>query len=178
MILQPYDRQKAVDYAHQWAMSRNPAFFDFSELGGDCTNFASQCVYAGAGVMNFTREVGWFYINANDRTPSWTGVEFFYNFMVNNRGLGPVMREVPLLFIRPGDVIQLRFKTEGVFEHAPVVVSAGFPPRPDNILVAAHSYDSDNRPLNTYEYNALRPLHVVGVWHPDNETMQSETNLI
>ena len=43
----PYNRQAAVAYAHKWAFGRNPAFFDFSELGGDCTNFASQCLYAG-----------------------------------------------------------------------------------------------------------------------------------
>ena len=46
----PYDRQKAVAYARRWALGRNPAYFDFQDLGGDCTNFASQCLYAGAGV--------------------------------------------------------------------------------------------------------------------------------
>ena len=29
--------------------SRNPAYLDFHGLGGDCTNFVSQCLYAGAG---------------------------------------------------------------------------------------------------------------------------------
>ena len=37
-----YDRERAVAYAHQWAYSRNPAYYDFSVLGGDCTNFISQ----------------------------------------------------------------------------------------------------------------------------------------
>ena len=39
-----YDRQKAVDYALTWALDRNPKFYDFSSLGGDCTNFISQCI--------------------------------------------------------------------------------------------------------------------------------------
>ena len=43
--LLPYNRRAAVAYAHKWAYSRNPAFYDFSEIGGDCTNFASQCRY-------------------------------------------------------------------------------------------------------------------------------------
>ena len=49
-----YDRSAAVLYAHQWAYGRNPAFYDYENVGGDCTNFASQCVFAGSGVMNFT----------------------------------------------------------------------------------------------------------------------------
>ena len=71
----PYDRKAAVRYAHQWAFSRNPAFYDYEELGGDCTNFASQCLYAGTGVMNFTPTFGWYYIDANQKAPAWTGVE-------------------------------------------------------------------------------------------------------
>ena len=49
-----YDRAKAVAYAERWALSRNPRYYDFEDIGGDCTNFASQCIYAGAGVMNWT----------------------------------------------------------------------------------------------------------------------------
>lgn len=29
----PYDRGAAVRYAHRWAYDRNPAYYDFSELG-------------------------------------------------------------------------------------------------------------------------------------------------
>ena len=70
-----YNRQAAVSYARKWAFRRNPNYYDFENLGGDCTNFASQCIYAGAGVMNYTPVFGWFYKSANDRTASWTGVE-------------------------------------------------------------------------------------------------------
>ena len=48
MPLIPYDRSAAVTYAHRWAFGRNPRYYNFDELGGDCTNFASQCLYAGA----------------------------------------------------------------------------------------------------------------------------------
>ena len=41
-----YNREEAVSYARKWALGRNPAYFDFQKLGGDCTNFASQCIYA------------------------------------------------------------------------------------------------------------------------------------
>ena len=79
-----YNREAAVAYAREWALSRNPAYYDYSELGGDCTNFASQCIYAGAGVMNYTPVFGWYYISSAERTASWTGVEFLYNFLTQN----------------------------------------------------------------------------------------------
>ena len=157
----PYDRDRAVAYAHEWAYRRNPEFYDFEEIGGDCTNFASQCVYAGAGVMNKTPVFGWYYLDAYERTASWTGVEYFYNFMVNNDGLGPFMAEVPLAELLPGDLVQLKL-TKEIFSHTPVVVAVGSPASPENILLAAHSYDADYRPLSTYQYREVRGLHVLG----------------
>lgn len=165
LTLIPYNREAAVAYAHKWALSRNPAFFDFSNLGGDCTNFASQCLYAGTGIMNFMPELGWYYIDVNNRAPAWTGVPFFWDFMV--RGIvsdGPFGLSVTPNFIRPGDFVQIRFRSSGdVFAHTPVVVSVGNPPILDNILVAAHSNDADNRPLSTYEdVEEFRFLHILG----------------
>ena len=161
----PYDRRAAVAYAHRWAFSRNPAFYDFSNLGGDCTNFASQCLYAGTGIMNFTPEFGWYYIDANNRSPSWTGVPFFWDFMTRvESSNGPFGLGVSPAFLRPGDFVQIRFEASGdVFAHTPVVVAVGNPPTPENILVAAHSEDADNRPLSTYENVAeMRYLHILG----------------
>ena len=64
----------------------------------------------------------------------------------------------------PGDVLQL---TDGTrFYHSPVIVSVGWPARPDTILVAAHTLDADNRPLSTYRYAGVRFLHILGVRRP------------
>lgn len=49
-----YDRQAAVSYARRWALDRNPAFYDFDRIGGDCTNFTSQSIHAGSKIMNYT----------------------------------------------------------------------------------------------------------------------------
>ena len=35
-----YDRRSAVRYAKTWAYGRNPMFYDYENVGGDCTNFA------------------------------------------------------------------------------------------------------------------------------------------
>ena len=154
----PYQRELAVAYARRWAYGRNPAYYDFNEIGGDCTNFASQCIYAGAGVMNYTPTFGWYYISVNDRTPSWTGVEYLYNFLVNNEGVGPFAEEVSLEKAEVGDIVQLGTAT-GDFYHSPVVV------RVENgkIYVAAHTYDAFNRPLSSYNFAKARCIHILGV---------------
>ncbi len=152
-----YNRTAAVDYAIKWALGRNPAFYDFDGLGGDCTNFASQCIFAGAGVMNYTPEVGWFYRSANDRTPSWTGVEFLYEFLVNNRSVGPFGRVVPQAAAQVGDIIQLSNQS-GRFYHTLVIVNV-YP----EILVVAHSYDALNKPLSSYSFSGARFIHIDGV---------------
>ena len=61
-------------------------------------------------------------------------------------------------------LVQLSFDGEG-WNHSPVVVRLLRQPalRPADILIAAHSYDADNRPLSTYDYRAIRFLHFTGV---------------
>lgn len=164
----PYNRAAAVQYAHTWAYGRNPAFYDYEKIGGDCTNFASQCVYAGSGVMNYTKDLGWYYINANNKAPAWTGVEYFHQFMVRKElTVGPVAQEASISLMEPGDVIQLSFDGEN-WNHSPVVVRLLHQPalQPTDVLIAAHSYDSDNRPLSSYDYRAIRFLHFIGVRKP------------
>lgn len=153
----PYDRQKAVAYARRWALSRNTAYFDFESLGGDCTNFASQCLYVGAGVMNYTPGTGWFYRSADDRTPSWTAVEPLYRFLVNNASVGPYARVVSRSAALPGDLAQLGDRS-GQFYHCPVITAVS-----PTILVAAHTYDALDRPLDSYGYDVVRFLHIEGV---------------
>ena len=159
----PYNPDAAVEYAHEWAFKRNPKYGDFSEMGGDCTNFISQCLIAGGAVMNETKDTGWFYHSMNSRAAGWSAVPYLYKFLVNNRGRGPFGHEVPLEEVEPGDIIQLKFADMPDYSHSLLVVDAGEPPAPWNILIAAHSFDSDDRPLNTYSYVSARGIHIDGV---------------
>ena len=158
MTVSDYNREAAVSYARRWALSRNPDFYNFNAIGGDCTNFASQCIYAGAQVMNFTPTFGWFYKSVNDRTPSWTGVQYLYNFLVNNEGVGPFAKEVPINEVEAGDIIQLGTAT-GDFYHSPVVVRVAN----GNIFLAAHTADAYNRPLSSYRFAQARGIHILGI---------------
>lgn len=153
----PYDRAAAVAYARRWALSRNPAYYNFEHVGGDCTNFASQCLLAGSHIMNYTPVVGWYYRTSSDRTASWTGVEYLYNFLMFNRSTGPYAREVSREEVEPGDIVQLGMKN-GRFYHSPVVVAVS-----PLLLVAAHSLDAMNKPLGEYAYSAVRFLHIDGI---------------
>lgn len=159
----PYNRQKAVEYAHKWAFQRNPKYLDFEKYGGDCTNYASQVLYAGSGVMNYTPTYGWFYISSGKRTASWTGVDNLYNFLIKNKGAGPFAEVVDARDVKPGDIVQLSFKGGGDFNHSPVIVETGGTPAVDNILVAAHSYDRDNYKLANYTWKDIRFLRIAGV---------------
>jgi len=161
--VKPYNRQQAVLYAHEWAYRRNPRYLDFENLGGDCTNFASQVMYAGSGIMNYTPTYGWFYINSNNRTASWTGVNYLYNYLVGNKGPGPFAREVGVGEVEPGDIVQLSFQGGSQYDHSPVIVETGRIPEIDNIRIAAHTYDRDNYPLTEYNWKEIRFLHIEGV---------------
>ncbi len=152
-----YDREKTLAYAKKWALARNPAYYDFETLGGDCTNFASQCVLAGCSVMNYTPVFGWFYINAGNRTASWTGVEYFYDFLTNNRGVGPYARETSFAGAEVGDIVQLG-DVNGRFYHSPVIVDI----KDGEALLAAHTYDAYMRPLSDYSYQTVRFIHILG----------------
>lgn len=153
----PYNRTAAVAYARRWALDRNPAYYNFEKIGGDCTNFASQCIYAGAKVMNFTPVTGWYYRSSSDRTASWSGVEYLHNFLITNRSVGPYAHIVEQTEAQPGDIVQLG-TPDGDFYHSPVITAVT-----PTILVSAHTYDELDIPLFFYNYGTVRFLHIDGV---------------
>ena len=158
LVVKPYVRERAVRYAEKYAFSQNPIFGNFRGIGGNCTNFVSQAIYAGSCVMNYKPTFGWYYRSLNDRSPSWTGVDFFYNFMVGNKDVGPYGTESSIEELEVGDVIQLA-KNDGGFYHTLLVV--GFDG--EDTLVSAQTDDAYGRPLSTYNYDYARYIKIQGV---------------
>ena len=156
ILSKQYNRQKCVEYAKKWALSRNPKYYDYEKIGGDCTNFASQCIYAGCGVMNYNN---WYYRNANNKSPSWTGVEFLYNFLINNHSQGPSGTEVNQTKLQLGDLIQLS-STGTRFSHSLIVVGIKNINYLSDIYIATHSMDAYFRPVSTYEFQKIRFIHI------------------
>ncbi len=158
LVIKEYDRERAREYARKWAFDRNPLFSNYEGIGGNCTNFVSQCVFAGSCKMNFTPVFGWYFLSDEARTASWTGVEFFYNFITQNSSVGPYGREVLAYQAMLGDVIQLGNAEMGYY-HSLLIV--GFDE--DTYLVAAQSNDAYERRLDSYEYEYARFIHIDGV---------------
>lgn len=158
-----YNREKVKEYAKKWAYGRNPKYYNFDSIGGDCTSFISQCIYAGSGTMKYTKNTGWYYNSVNDRSPSWSGVEFLYKFLIDNNGVGPRGRRAKLEELQIGDIAQLSF--DGIsFGHTLVIVNIGDSLALDNIYIASHTYDSYNRRISSYTFKNIRFIHINGVW--------------
>jgi hypothetical protein len=116
--------------------------------------------------MDPTETFGWYYVNVTDRSPSWTGVREFYEYMCGVGDFkspperqGPFCTEVERERVEIGDVVQLS-NAMGRFYHSLIV--SGFNENGD-ILICAQSNDALDRPLSTYRYATARFLHVEGV---------------
>ena len=159
MKIKKYDRTKVVEYAKKWAYKRNPRYYNFDNIGGDCTSFVSQCIYAGCNIMNYKKHIGWYYNSINDRTASWSGVEFLYDFLIKNRGIGPQAEKATIDNIEIGDIVQLKFNGKERFSHSLIVVKKRG--RDINSLyVASHTEDSYYRRVSSYVFEKIRYLHI------------------
>lgn len=158
--MKEYNRKDVLEYAEKWALLRNNDYYNFENIGGDCTNFVSQCLYAGSKVMNYNKLYGWYYLNANNKSASWTGVEFLYNFLIDNNGVGPIGKEEDIRNLDNGDVIQLSF--DGIiYKHSLLVVNKS--KNIQEIKVAAHTLDVYNKRVSEYNYRKIRGIHIWGV---------------
>lgn len=152
-----YNRSDVYNYAKKWAYSRNPRYYNFDPVGGDCTNFISQCIFAGAKEMNYNKNNGWYYINGNNKSPSWTGVEFLYNFLISNKGPGPHGKDEKINELEIGDLIQLSF--DGMkYSHSLIVVKNGI--NTTDTLISAHTYDTFGKRVADYNFRKYRCVHI------------------
>lgn len=149
-----YNRDLAVEYALNWALKRNPKYYDYENLGGDCTNFVSQCLFAGINKMNF-RNYGWYYFNANNKSPSWTGAKYFYEFLINNTNEGPKGKIINRNMVRVGDIIFLSFDNIE-YTHCMIITKI----IGNQIFICCHSIDSKNRSLNSYIYKDIKFISI------------------
>ena len=168
LVVKPYNRENALAYARKYAFSQNSFFANFAGIGGNCTNFVSQCIYAGSCEMNYRPTFGWYFISLDNRSPSWTGVEYFYNFIIENADVGPFGRVATSDEMEIGDVIQLGRDGEGYYHTLLVVGFDG-----EDILVAAQTDNAFARPLSTYTNDYARFIKILGVRIENPETTDS-----
>lgn len=53
----------------------------YNLINADCTNFTSQCLYAGGIVADKVGEYQWYKLNS-----TWRGANEFYKYWNNNKG--------------------------------------------------------------------------------------------
>lgn len=76
-----YNRELAVAYALRYGKNPNPNYHYFNvygNIGGDCTNFVSQCLHAGGIPKVFSGEFPWWYRDQNNWSISWINSHSLY----------------------------------------------------------------------------------------------------
>lgn len=142
---QLYHRQKARRYADQWWDSSNPEFMAFDV---DCTNYVSQCLYAGGAPMHYTgkREQGWWYKGKVQGREQWSfswSVSHSLKIHLETSKSGLRAREVKdPSHLDIGDVIIYDWDGDGRFQHSVIVTAKDAADMP---LVNAHTTNSYHR---------------------------------
>jgi hypothetical protein len=148
-----YNRLRAVQYAETWWNDYNPAFRSFPE--NDCTNYISQCLYAGGAPMRGypNRGSGWWYRDRN-YSWSWAVANTFKNYLSNSTsGLRTMEVNRPDQLIL-GDIICYDFEGDGRYNHNTIVTGRDYYGMP---LVNAHTTNSRLRYWSYTDSTAYTP---------------------
>lgn len=122
-----YRREEAAAYADRWWKDGNPEFEVFDV---DCTNYVSQCLFAGGAPINYTgkRETGWWYKGYNGAQEwwsfSWAVSDSLQRYLSGERNSGlraeAVERPDQLML---GDVILYDWDGNGHYQHSTIVTA-------------------------------------------------------
>jgi hypothetical protein len=139
-----YDRIKVQQYADTWWDQANPDYIHFDV---DCTNYVSQCLYAGNAPMNYTgkREKGWWYKGQSNQEQwsfSWSvshSLQWHLSSSTSGLRADPVKSAAELAL---GDVIIYDWDGNGKYQHSVIVAAMDADGMP---LVNAHTSNSRHR---------------------------------
>ena len=158
-----YDREAASLYARKYAKNPNKdyPFYGKPDYKGDCTNFTSQCLYAGGIVTDNVGKYQWYKLNS-----AWRGANKFYEYWNNNKGCGSTkgLKASKSIFkdIRLADLIEK--KPENAVTHTVIVTgykvdSWGFNDPwkyKYDVLICQHSDDKKSGMLKDYPLSAKK----------------------
>lgn len=142
----PYRREAAVAYAERWWNEPNPGYENFEV---NCTNYVSQCVFAGQAPMNYTgrRDSGWWYRGRENGREmwsySWAVADSLQRYLPYPRASGLRAEAVDSPErLQLGDVICYDWEGNGRFGHNTIVTAFA----PDGMpLVNANTVSSRHR---------------------------------
>ena len=168
-VSKSYNRSAAVEYAEKYYHQRNNEWFNYSETGGNCQNYASQVLLAGGIPMDFYGEQQWKCYGdviydpeidetetPNGRSRSWVNVGFFYDYALNNYGTGLVSEITGNIFeAKEGDIIIVG---NGDLIHT-VIVSKVVD---NHVFVNSNSIDMKDYPIDAYNYTNVVLVKILG----------------
>lgn len=179
-----YVPSAAVNYALKWAGNENssspdyhkhnPNYIYFSDV--DCTNFVSQCLYAGhipmngkpadpdPGVENSTSK--WYYAEFNQvtmldaYTTSWCRALDFYKYFCKKVKNYMYTKKADIIKnCKAGDVVQFAHKTTGEIYHSVIITQKG----PNTASYCGHTNHRYNTNVTIFneEINKFVLMHFV-----------------
>jgi hypothetical protein len=128
-----YDRYGAVAYAKVWATAprpyNHPPFDDYTDFGGDCTNFVSQVIHIGGKANMFNPgnfgvgQPGWYYYSVQDRATAWNDVKALHDFITDYSVWlgGPEGCDVQQYEVLEGDIIQYNWTNDDYWDHSVLI---------------------------------------------------------
>lgn len=105
-----YNRENAAAYGLKYSLTPNNKYANYESLGGDCTNFVSQCLLAGGIPQDNNGIYKWYWHSDYNRWPSWTSARELRRYLLNNNGseknFGVKATESNFENVEIGDVVQ------------------------------------------------------------------------
>lgn len=143
-----YRREQAVAYADTWWNQPNPQYEEFE---ANCTNYVSQCLFAGEVPMHYTnrRDSGWWYKGRQQKGKEWWSYSWAVSrsltaFLSKSRSKGLRAVEVDRADkLELGDIIVYDWNGNNTFQHSTIVTafdSKGQPLVNANTVASKHRY--------------------------------------
>lgn len=157
-------------------------YYDFSQIPGnwDCTNFVSHAILAGGGTPynSGNPATGWYYVNLNNRSYSWSSVQYLYQYLTRSTSTpGPygssstysIFDERNGYPFVNGDILQHQ-GSDGVWWHSTVItgVYQAYPWSPYYLgalvcgRIAVGDYNYNKRAEEIYPGNPKRIIALSG----------------
>jgi hypothetical protein len=144
-----FDIVAACTYAETFALTPNPKYKSFDNIGGDCTNFISQILFAGGLKQNNT----W-----KPYTMPWIRVNDLYLYLTRNKLAIKLPSDTQL---SKGCIIQFYTPEIGRYFHNGFIT---YELENNDYLYCCHSYNKLNYPLSQiypHRYPVLRALKII-----------------
>ncbi|SHK96109.1 amidase domain-containing protein [Desulforamulus aeronauticus] len=167
-----YTSSNGASYARKYGKAGPSYFYNIS--GNDCTNFVSQCVWAGYGgwdpsgdtngvnaqrVSNKFRMTSNWYAGSGGGLSNWENVNSFYSYVTTNTGVGPKgtgyeIGKSPSSFnygqISKGNVLQGWPSYYTTYLHSIYISDVLYPGDPLEILYCGHTSNVTDQILTEF----------------------------